>query len=390
MLRIIWILPGGCALLAIVILALSFRTLDRPHSQSMPNVARTHFAVIELGEHPEWRQFLVLSADQRANELNRLREILAIKGANDVASDTPMVAAQPASRNNSDLDESNALSLQSRAAGNGASTPIQVPIATPDKNQAVGIQEDKPGVATLLEDTRASVQEEKPTVRLEEKPIAVGEEKSTKATDTPMVAAQPANRNNANLDESNALSLQSSRAAGNGASTPIQVPVATANEDHTIVIQEDKLPEDTRAPTQEGKPKGSAPKEKSVAIGSDKSTKASPAKKSAAIKTPGVIKRRAQGPSKGVQHVGSRARAPSKQNPPSQQYFFDPFGYQQASQTSTVSTANYFTDQQARQVSTPKANQQVGQPRTSNAGNKNPPHISKKTTAPKKIVQKRT
>jgi hypothetical protein len=168
------------------------------------------------------------------------------------------------------------------------------------------------------------------------------------------------------------------------------VPVATANEDHTIGIREDKLPEDTRAPTQEGKPKGSAPKEKSVAIGSDKSTKATPAKKSAAIKTPGVIKRRAQGPSKGVQHGGSRARAPSKQNPPSQQYFFDPFGYQQASQTSTVSTANYFTDQQARQVSTPKANQQVGQPRTSNAGNKNPPHISKKTTAPKKIVQKRT
>ena len=375
MLRIIWILPGGCALLAIVILALSFRTLDRPHSQPMPNVARTHFAVIELGEHPEWRQFLVLSADQRANELNRLREILAIKGANDVASDTPivaaqpanrnnsdldesntlnlqsraaetgasaliqapvatpdenqavgnqedrpgvatslevtrasvheenptvrpeekpiavgeeksrkatdtpMVAAQPANRNNSDLDESNILSLQSRAAGNGASTPIQVPIATPDKNQAVGIQEDKPAVATLLEDTRASVQEEKPTVRLEEKPIAVGEEKSTKATDTPMVAAQSANRNNVNLDESNALSLRSSRAAGNGASTPIQVPVATAKLDHTIGIQEEKLPEQTRAPTQEGKPKGSAPKEKSVAIGSDKSTKASPAKK---------------------------------------------------------------------------------------------------------------
>ena len=155
-----------------------------------------------------------------------------------------------------------------------------------------------------------------------------------------MVAAQPANRNNANLDESNALSLQSSRAAGNGASTPIQVPVATANEDHTIGIQEEKLPEDTRAPTQEGKPKGSAPKEKPVAIGSDKSTKATPAKKSAAIKTPGVIKRRAQGPSKGVQHVGSRARAPSKQNPPSQQYFFDPFGYQQANQASTVSTTN--------------------------------------------------
>src|SRR5215471_3277330 len=177
MLRIIWILPGGCALLAIVILALSFRTLDRPHSQSMPNVARTRFAVIELGEHPEWRQFLVLSAEQRTNELNRLREILDIKGVDDIASGTPIVATQPANRNNSGLDESNA--MQSRAADSGASTPI----VSPNKDQAVRIQEDKPGVATLLEDTQAPVQEEKPTVSaLEEKPIVLGEEKSTKAT----------------------------------------------------------------------------------------------------------------------------------------------------------------------------------------------------------------
>src|SRR5215510_4470285 len=121
MLRIIWILPGGCALLAIVILALSFRTLDRPHSQSMPNVARTRFAVIELREHPEWRQFLVLSADQRASQLHRLREILDTKEANDVASDAPIVAAQPVNRNNSDLDESNASRVQSRAADPDAS-----------------------------------------------------------------------------------------------------------------------------------------------------------------------------------------------------------------------------------------------------------------------------
>src|SRR5215813_220940 len=113
MLRIFWILPGGCALLAIIILALSFGTLDRPHSQSMPNVARTRFAAIELGEHPEWRQFLVLSADRRANEMNKLREMLDIKGANDVASNTPMVAAQPANRSNSDLNDSDVLSMQS-------------------------------------------------------------------------------------------------------------------------------------------------------------------------------------------------------------------------------------------------------------------------------------
>src|SRR6476646_3009876 len=127
MLRIIWILPGGCALLAIVILALSFRTLDRPHSHSMPNLPQARLAVIELGDHPEWRQFLALSADQRANELNRLRELLDIKEANGVASATPKGVAQPTNRSDSDLDESNALSMQSRAADSGASTPVQMP-----------------------------------------------------------------------------------------------------------------------------------------------------------------------------------------------------------------------------------------------------------------------
>src|SRR5215471_16270426 len=173
MLRIIWILPGGCALLAIVILALSFRTLDRPQSQSMPNVPQARFAVIELGEHPEWRQFLALSADQRANELTGLRELLDIKGANDVASAIPKGVTQPTNRSDSDLDDSDVLSMQSPAADTGASTPAQVPIATPHENHAVDIQEDKLAVPTLPDATRASVEEEKPTVSArEENPVA--------------------------------------------------------------------------------------------------------------------------------------------------------------------------------------------------------------------------
>ena len=396
MLRIIWILPGGCALLAIVILALSFRTLDRPHSQSMPNVARTRFAVIELGEHPEWRQFLVLSADQRANELNRLRQILDIKEANDVVAATPKGLAQPTNRSDSDLDDSDVLSMQSPAADTGASTAIQVPIGTPDENQAVGIRQDKPDNSTLPDDGQTSVQDEKPAVSaLEENPIAIGEEKSTKATtDTPILAVQPANRKNSNLDESNALRMQS-RAADTGAATPIQVPVAIPDENQAVGIQEGKpgastLPDDTRASVKEEKPAVSVLEEKPIAPGQEKSTKATTDKKSTATKTPQRATPRAQSSPKGVQHVRSRARAASKQNPPPAQYYFDPFGYQQASQTSTVSTTNYFTDHQARTGSAPKANQQVGQPETANASNKNRPHTSKRIAAPRKSVPKRT
>src|SRR5215467_804342 len=275
MLRIFWILPGGCTLLAIIILALSFGTLDRPHSQSIPNVAQTRFAVIELGEHPEWRQFIILSGDRRANELNKLREMPDIKGANDVASDIPMVAAQP-------------------AVDTGASTPVQAPIAAPDENHPIGIQEDKLAIPILPDGTRASVEEEKPTVSArEEKSIAadqranelnrLGEMLDIKgangvASDALIVAAQPANRSNFDLDESNILSTQSP-AADTGASTPVQVPIAAPDENHPIGIQENKLavpalPENTRASVDEEKPAVSALEEKPIALGEEKSTKA--------------------------------------------------------------------------------------------------------------------
>ena len=174
MLRIIWILPGGCALLAVLVLALAFRTVDRSHAQLMPNAAQTRVALIELGEHPEWRQFLTLSAVHRANELNRLRELLDIQVANDVASGPPKVAPQLANLSDSDPEDSNVLNMQSRAADIGASTPVQGPIA--NENQAVGVQEEKAAIGTLLEDTPVAVQEEKPTVSaLEETPVTIQE-----------------------------------------------------------------------------------------------------------------------------------------------------------------------------------------------------------------------
>ncbi|MFZ1183050.1 MAG: hypothetical protein WAO14_06655, partial [Pseudolabrys sp.] len=325
MLRIIWILPGGCALLAVLVLALAFKTVDRSDAQLMPNAARTRVALIELGEHPEWRQFLTFSAVHRANELNRLRELLDIQVANDVASGPPKVAPQPANRSDSDPEDSNVLNMQSRAADIGASTPVQGPIA--NENQAVGVQEEKAAIGTLLEDTPVAVQEEKPTVSaLEETPVTIQEE-------TPTVSAFQEN------------------------------PLAIQEENSTV-----KALKENPVAVQEEKPTVSALEEKPV-----KPTKATPDKKSAAIRTPRRVKPRTQSPSKGIQHLRS-ARAPSKQNPPSPQYFFEPFGHQQASQTSTVNTSNNFTNQQARQVSTPNTNnyfgnQRTGQPEMPNASN---------------------
>jgi hypothetical protein len=266
--------------------------------------------------------------------LNSLRELLDIKKASDVALATPKGVAQPTNRSDSDLDDSDVLSMQSPAAGIGASTPVQTPIATPDENHAVGIQENDFVAPTLPEDTRASVQVEKPTASsLEEKSVAIGSEKSTKAA----------------RDENHAVGIQEDNLA-----------VPTLPEDTRASVQEEKP---TVSPLEE-KPTVRPVEEKRGTIGSEKSTKAPPDKKSAAVKTPQRVKPRPQSPPRGVQHVGGRAQAtPSKQNPPSPQYFFEPFGHQQTSQTSTVNTAN----QQTRQISAPNANnyfgnQRAGQP----------------------------
>ena len=102
MLRIAWIIPGGGVLLAIVLLALAFRAPDRSHSQLMPNVAlvwegqahvnRMSVAMIEQGKHPEWRQFVIPGAIQRANELNSLYELPDAPARTDTALAAPTIS----------------------------------------------------------------------------------------------------------------------------------------------------------------------------------------------------------------------------------------------------------------------------------------------------------
>jgi len=271
MLRIIWILPGGCMLLALVVLALAFGAPDRSHSQLTPNVALTRVAMIELGEQPESRQ---LRAIRRTNELNRLHELLDTQATDNSALAAPTIAVL-ANRSDSDPEDNNYetdWNLQSPAPAPVDGSPTaQAVVATVDEKQPAGTQEEKPAIATL-EETPVAIQEERPTVATRE---------------------------------------------GNPAVTP-------------------------------------------------------PDKKSAIIRTPPRVKLRNESRAKGVQHVRIRARAPVKQESPSPQYFFEPFGSQQTGQTSAVNNTNYFGYQQPRQAPTPRANnyfvnQRTGPTQTPNA-----------------------
>jgi hypothetical protein len=115
MLPILRILPVGGVLLAIFILFLALNPPDGPRSPLNTAMAPARGALVDVGHHPETRQFLIMAALKRADELNRLRDLpdtptrtapaepAAIEPAPVVpATEEPKVAGLPADRTESD------------------------------------------------------------------------------------------------------------------------------------------------------------------------------------------------------------------------------------------------------------------------------------------------
>jgi len=75
MLPILRIIPVGGVFLAIMILVLALSPPGGLNPALTIAALPARGPLMQLGEHPEWRQFLILSAIRRADELNRLRDL---------------------------------------------------------------------------------------------------------------------------------------------------------------------------------------------------------------------------------------------------------------------------------------------------------------------------
>ena len=115
MLPILRILPVGGVLLAIFILVLALSPPDGPRAPLNTAMVPAPGSLVDVGYHPETRQFLIRAAIKRADELNRLRELpdtptrtapaepAAIEPAPaEPAADEPKVAVLPADRTEAD------------------------------------------------------------------------------------------------------------------------------------------------------------------------------------------------------------------------------------------------------------------------------------------------
>jgi hypothetical protein len=151
MLPIFRILPVGGVLLAITLLALALNPPASMHAHLTPGVVPMRGAMIEQSAHPEWRQFLLLAAIRRTDELNRLRELpdTAVRAAPartdeaPAAPAAPKLAVLPTERNDTDPDADDATGsiMQPPAAtipiDIGEPSAFELPVATPEEKPPV-------------------------------------------------------------------------------------------------------------------------------------------------------------------------------------------------------------------------------------------------------------
>jgi hypothetical protein len=133
-----------------MILVLALGPPGRSHPTLPAAMLPARGALMQTNEHPEWRQFLILAAVRRADELNRMRELPDTPIRTESVQEAPKVAGLPTNRSNADAaDETGTINEMPGVTipveiGETASTelPVTAPeekspvINTPERRQA--------------------------------------------------------------------------------------------------------------------------------------------------------------------------------------------------------------------------------------------------------------
>ena len=110
MLPILRLLPVGGVLLAIFILVLALSPPDGSRSSLNTAISPAGGVLLDRDRHPEVRQFLILAALKRANELNRLRDLPDTPTRSEPPPEPPKVAALPSEPNAAEKEDTNSAS----------------------------------------------------------------------------------------------------------------------------------------------------------------------------------------------------------------------------------------------------------------------------------------
>lgn len=177
MLPILRIVPVGGVLLAILILVLALTPPDRSRRSLSPSVVTARGPLIDREEHPEWRQFLIRAALQRADELSRLREL----------PDTPMHVEPAVSEDAKPAEDPQTANVQPENVQSETPAPAPVqsesgpPAAAPADSTEdspkvfAGLPADRSSADPAPDDVTGSI-DEQPGATI---PIDIGEASST-------------------------------------------------------------------------------------------------------------------------------------------------------------------------------------------------------------------
>ncbi len=159
MLPILRIIPVGGVLLAIAILVLALSPPGGLHRELTPADMWARGALTQLAQHPEWRQFLILAAIRRADELGRLRDLRDTPARSDLP-DPANVAGLPIERSDAEPDD------QTGSISDMPSLTIPIEIGEPSSTELpVRPVEERPPVTRTPERTKAPDESRKTTVR---------------------------------------------------------------------------------------------------------------------------------------------------------------------------------------------------------------------------------